>query len=144
MSATRIETTAYGVAALEKLRAVVAGLKADDPMKPVTLLLPNNLAGVVARRFLALTGIAGIYLATLPRLAEQLAAGVCSHRAARRPARSSQQPGVLRCRRRPESSRTSPTTRRRSKRLLQRIGSCATVSEPALERSPRRRFSGLT
>ncbi|GAB2647688.1 PD-(D/E)XK nuclease family protein [Kribbella swartbergensis] len=80
MSETRIETTAYGAAALERLQAVVARLKADDPMKPVTLLLPNNLAGVVARRHLALTGIAGLYLATLERLAEQLAASLLSPR----------------------------------------------------------------
>ena len=53
MSATRIESTAYGAAALECLQAVVARLKADDPMTPVTLLLPNNLAGVIARRQLA-------------------------------------------------------------------------------------------
>ncbi|GAA1643485.1 hypothetical protein GCM10009744_37220 [Kribbella alba] len=83
MSGIRIETTAYGAAALERLREVVAGLKGDDPMKPVTLLLPNNLAGVIARRFLAVSGIAGLYLATLPRLAEQLAGGLL---APRRPA----------------------------------------------------------
>ena len=83
VSGTRIETTAYGAAALDQLRDVVARLKSDDPMKPVTLLLPNNLAGVAARRFLATTGIAALYLATLPRLAEQLAAGLL---APRRPA----------------------------------------------------------
>ncbi|WP_433005923.1 PD-(D/E)XK nuclease family protein [Kribbella sp. CA-294648] len=83
MSATRIETTAYGAAALAKLGEVVAGLKGDDPMKPVTLLLPNNLAGVTARRFLARSTIGALYLATLPRLAEQLAAGAL---APRRPA----------------------------------------------------------
>ncbi|MEV6283408.1 PD-(D/E)XK nuclease family protein [Kribbella sp. NPDC051770] len=83
MSGTRIETTAYGAAALERLSEVVARLKADDPMKPVTLLLPDNLTGVVARRFLASTGIAALYLATLSRLAEQLAAGLL---APRRPA----------------------------------------------------------
>ncbi|WP_405067778.1 PD-(D/E)XK nuclease family protein [Kribbella sp. NBC_01510] len=80
MSSTRIESTAYGAAALECLEAVVARLKADDPMTPVTLLLPNNLAGVIARRHLARSGIAGLYLATLERLAEQLAAGVLSPR----------------------------------------------------------------
>ncbi|NEA30149.1 PD-(D/E)XK nuclease family protein [Streptomyces sp. SID13031] len=83
MSATRIETTAYGAAALAKLGEVVAELKGDDPMKPVTLLLPNNLAGVTARRFLARSTIGALYLATLPRLAEQLAAGTL---APRRPA----------------------------------------------------------
>ncbi|HEU4948297.1 MAG TPA: PD-(D/E)XK nuclease family protein [Kribbella sp.] len=82
---TRVETTAYGAAALERLGDVVAALKHDDPMTPVTLLLPNNLAGITARRFLAAQpgGVAGLYLATLPRLAEQLAAGVL---APRRPA----------------------------------------------------------
>lgn len=80
VSETRIETTAYGAGALESLRAVVARLKGDDPMKPVTLLLPNNLSGVIARRDLALTGIAGLYLGTLGRLAEQLAAGTLSPR----------------------------------------------------------------
>ncbi|MEV5967860.1 PD-(D/E)XK nuclease family protein [Kribbella sp. NPDC051952] len=80
MSTTRIESTAYGADALERLRAVVADLKADDPMTPVTLLLPNNLTGVIARRHLARTGIAGLYLATLERLAEQLAASDLSPR----------------------------------------------------------------
>lgn len=80
MSTTRIESTAYGAAALECLQAVVARHKADDPMTPVTLLLPTNLAGVIARRHLAGSGIAGLYLATLERLAEQLAAGVLSPR----------------------------------------------------------------
>nr|WP_202886773.1 PD-(D/E)XK nuclease family protein [Kribbella sandramycini] len=65
------------------MHAVVQRLKADDPMAPVTLLLPNNLAGVVARRHLAKTAIAGLFPATLERLAEQLAAGQL---APRRPA----------------------------------------------------------
>jgi RecB family exonuclease len=63
---------------LEALREAVAQVKRDDPMAPVTVLVPNNIAGIVARRFLAGgrngNGIAGIYLLTLPRLAEQLAA----------------------------------------------------------------------
>jgi RecB family exonuclease len=80
VSTTRIESTPYGEAALQRLHAVVTDLKADDPMKPVTLLLPNNLAGVIARRHLARTTIAGLYLATLERLAEQLAASILSPR----------------------------------------------------------------
>lgn len=86
--------TAYGVSALETLRDVVRAAKHDDPMAPVTLLLPNNLAGIVARRHLAggisdgdssdgRAGVAGISLATLPRLAETLAAATL---APRRPA----------------------------------------------------------
>lgn len=85
---TRIETTSYGVEAVERLRGVVAEHKRDDPMRPVTVLLPNNTAGLIARRMLATgvgggTGIAGLHLDTLPRLAEQLAAASL---APRRPA----------------------------------------------------------
>ena len=86
-----VMTTAYGRPALQALRAAVAQFKNDDPMSPVTVLVPNNIAGIVARRFLAggLTiegnGVAGIYFSTLPRLAEQLAAPTLTA-AGRRPA----------------------------------------------------------
>jgi hypothetical protein len=36
---SRLITTSYGRAALDALRAVVAEVKRDDPMAPVTLLL---------------------------------------------------------------------------------------------------------
>jgi hypothetical protein len=80
--AVRVTTTAYGRPALEALRAEVAQVKGGDPMAPLTVLVPNNIAGIVARRFLARgpagtsagNGIAGIYFSTLPRLAEQIAA----------------------------------------------------------------------
>ncbi len=55
-------------------------------MAPVTLLVPNELAGITARRSLATgvlpgtTGVAGLYISTLPRLAEQLAAASLSPR----------------------------------------------------------------
>ncbi len=87
--AVQVTTTAYGRQALEALRDAVARVKRDDPMAPVTVLVPNNISGVVARRFLAqgLTadgnGIAGIYLSTLPRLAEQLAAPTLTARGCR-------------------------------------------------------------
>jgi len=87
----QVTTTAYGRPALEALRAAVALVKHDDPMAPVTVLVPNNVAGIVARRFLARglgdegNGIAGIYFSTLPRLAEQLAAPTLTA-AGRRPA----------------------------------------------------------
>jgi len=89
--AVRVSTTAYGPPALEALRTAVAQVKRDDPMAPVTVLVPNNIAGIVARRFLARglreagNGIAGIHLSTLPRLAEQLAAATLTA-AGRRPA----------------------------------------------------------
>jgi ATP-dependent helicase/nuclease subunit B len=73
--------TRYGRRALDPLRDTVRAAKQADPVAPVTVLLPNNIAGVVARRHLATHGvtddgpnaIAGLYLATLPRLAEQIA-----------------------------------------------------------------------
>ena len=46
----QVSFTAYGREALEALRAVVAEAKKDDPMAPVTVLVPNNIAGIVARR----------------------------------------------------------------------------------------------
>ncbi len=83
--------TGYGRGALEALRSTVARVKHDDPMLPVTLLLPNNIAGVVARRHLAAgltggtTGVAGLHLVTIGRLAEQLASPALTA-AGRRPA----------------------------------------------------------
>lgn len=77
---TRIISTPYGADALDRLRDVVAAAKRDDPMAPVTVLVPNNLAGIVARRSLARgladgrPGIAGLRVTTLPRLAEEIAA----------------------------------------------------------------------
>ena len=72
--------TSYGRSALDALTQVVAHLKQDDPLRPVTLVVPSNIAGIVARRHLARgfhpdrPAIAGLWITTLPRLAEQLAA----------------------------------------------------------------------
>jgi hypothetical protein len=83
--------TGYGRGALEALQSAVARVKRDDPMTPVTMLLPNNVAGVVARRHLAggltgeTTGVAGLHLVTIGRLADQLASPTLTA-AARRPA----------------------------------------------------------
>lgn len=73
-------TTGYGAAAYAALREVVAAAKGDDPLAPVTLVVPTNLCGVMARRALARgyrdgrPGVAGLSVTTLPRLAERLAA----------------------------------------------------------------------
>ncbi len=71
--------TGYGAEAQEQLRLAVGRAKADDPMAQVTVLAPNNIAGVVARRHLARgtadrPGVAGIEVTTLVRLAERIAA----------------------------------------------------------------------
>ncbi len=78
--ATRVVSTGYGRAALDALRSTVANAKQHDAMAPVTILVPNNIAGIVARRHLAHglssahPGIGGLYVSTLPRLAERIAA----------------------------------------------------------------------
>lgn len=89
---TQVIATAYGRPALDALRSVVTAAKVDDLMAPVTVLVPNNIAGIVVRRHLAHhglgdrgPGVAGLYVTTLPRLAEELAA-VTLH--PRRPATS--------------------------------------------------------
>jgi len=85
----RVETTRYGNEALQRLTTAVPDLKSDDPMAPVTILVPNNIAGIVARRHLAAglddgsSGVAAVEITTLPRLAERLAAHTL---APRRPA----------------------------------------------------------
>ncbi len=86
----RLVETSYGRPALDALSSAVTAAKADDPMSLVTVLVPGNVAGLVARRHLAAhvpggssTGVAGVDVTTLRRLAERLAA----HRLApRRPA----------------------------------------------------------
>lgn len=76
----RVTWTPYGRPALDALREVVASLKQDDPLHPVTVVVPSNIAGIVARRHLARglrsdrPAIAALWITTLPRLAEQLAA----------------------------------------------------------------------
>ncbi|HKC26660.1 MAG TPA: PD-(D/E)XK nuclease family protein [Jatrophihabitans sp.] len=84
----KVITTGYGAAALDALRVAVARVKAADPMAPVTVLAPNNLAGITARRYLARgadgrAGIAGIEVSTVSRLAERIAVPLL---APRRPA----------------------------------------------------------
>jgi RecB family exonuclease len=86
--AIRVITTAYGAAALDALRVAVARAKQRDPLALVTVLAPNNLAGIVARRHLAAgindrSGVAGLDVTTLARLAERIAAPLL---APRRPA----------------------------------------------------------
>jgi RecB family exonuclease len=76
--------TAYGRAASATLHEVVRHAKGDEPLAPVTVLVPTNSVGVAARRRLASgelgpltsagTGIAGVAFLTVLRLAEQLAA----------------------------------------------------------------------
>ena len=93
MVAGSVTWVRYGPDALRALRDVVADEKRDDAMAPVTVLVPNNIAGIVARRFLAMglgpdrRGVAAIRFTTLRHLAEQLGGPVLAG-AGRRPATS--------------------------------------------------------
>lgn len=76
---------------LDALTELVARAKRDDPMAAVTVLVPTNIAGIIARRHLARglsgddNGIAAVWFSTPTRLAEQLAAPTL-HAAGRKPA----------------------------------------------------------
>jgi ATP-dependent helicase/nuclease subunit B len=72
---TKLVTTLYGLPALEALRAAVLDAKQGDALAPVTVVVPTNSVGVVARRHLARPhGIAAVGFFTVYRLAELLAA----------------------------------------------------------------------
>jgi ATP-dependent helicase/nuclease subunit B len=92
--AITVVATGYGRAASQRLHDAVAAAKRDDPLAPVTVIVPTNSVGVAARRRLArgergpLTdrgrGVVGVNFLTVYRLAELLAASACAA-AGRRP-----------------------------------------------------------
>ncbi len=62
------------VDALAELARAIATAKAGDPLSPVTVVVPTNTCGVMARRALGRqVGIVGVDMVTLNRLAELLA-----------------------------------------------------------------------
>ena len=104
--------TTYGPAALDALAAAVARAKGDEPLRPVTVVVPSNYAGVAARRALARRhGVIGVGFVTLYRLAELLAgptlarsgpgAGLVAGGGDGLPGRPGRGPGAVRTRRRP-------------------------------------------
>lgn len=81
----RVRYMRYGAEALAALTEVVREAKAADALAPVTVIVPSNAAGMVARRHLARgvggrQGVAAIEVTTLARLAEQLTAGELGER----------------------------------------------------------------
>lgn len=75
-----LEWAAYGRPAYDSLRAAVSAAKAGDPLAPVTLVMPTDLSGVIARRALARgfddnhDGVAALTVLTVARLAELVGA----------------------------------------------------------------------
>ena len=80
----RVEWIPYGYDAGEALRTHIADVKGDDPLLPVTVIVPSNHVGVATRRLLASgslgpvcsvgIGLAAVSFVTTYRLAELLGA----------------------------------------------------------------------
>jgi hypothetical protein len=69
----RATPVAYGAPALDALAVAVGAAKGGDPLAPVTVIVPTNTAGVMARRALGRRGgAAALDVLTLYRLAELL------------------------------------------------------------------------
>ena len=72
----------YGRPAAEELRSTISLAKGDEPLAPVTIVVPSNYVGVATRRLLASgalgsvcgrgTGVAAVSFVTVYRLAELL------------------------------------------------------------------------
>lgn len=76
----KLVTTPYGRPATEALARAVVDAKPGDPLQPVTVVVPSNFAGLVARRMLGSgdvgpAGIANVSFVTPFRLAELLSSG---------------------------------------------------------------------
>src|SRR5262245_38278281 len=66
--------TRYGASAVDALADAAGRPKDGEPLRPVTVVVPSNYAGVAARRALARrAGVIGVSFVTLYRLAELLA-----------------------------------------------------------------------
>lgn len=79
INAVSTHWTWHGASAYDDLRSTIAAIKRDDPLRPVTVLVPSQLCGVAVRRALAhgvggRPGVAVLSVLTVDRLAEQLAA----------------------------------------------------------------------
>ena len=71
----QVETTPYGPAAHTALAGAVARHKSDDPLAPVSVIVPTNQVGIAARRALGRRrGVAAVTFLTPYRLAELLGA----------------------------------------------------------------------
>jgi ATP-dependent helicase/nuclease subunit B len=74
--AIRGEWVRFGQPALDRLARLVAEFKGGDPLAPVTVVVPTNPVGVVARRALGrAAGVANVEFVTVGALAYRLAAG---------------------------------------------------------------------
>ncbi|MGB1583812.1 MAG: hypothetical protein ACPHCI_08480, partial [Solirubrobacterales bacterium] len=71
-----VDSVSHGRQAFETLSSRLAEMKADDPLAPVTVVLPSHAHDAATRRELSRispNGLAGVEFATLPELAERIA-----------------------------------------------------------------------
>lgn len=75
----------YGPATLDVLAQEIARSRGDDPLRPVTVIVPTKVAGLVLRRRLAARGggIVGVAFEVLEQTAEALATTVLAGRGSR-------------------------------------------------------------
>lgn len=70
----RLVVVPFGPAATAALREAVVDAQADDPLRPVDVVVPTTVVGVTVRRAVAGHGLANVRFSSLPQLAERLAA----------------------------------------------------------------------
>lgn len=64
----------FGMAATAALRQLIDGIKADDSLAPVDVVVPSAFSGVTVRRELADPALVNVRFSSLPQLADRLAA----------------------------------------------------------------------
>lgn len=69
----RVDLIRPGPTSLYWLRRAVAGLQADDRLRPVTILVPSPYVGMAVRRALALDGCANVEVTILQQFVAQVA-----------------------------------------------------------------------
>lgn len=147
-----LHTTPYGPDSEARLRDLVRAAKAQDPLAPVTIVVPTNSVGVAIRRRLAAgdlgaitdrgVGVAGITLLTVYRLAELLGAPALAAQG-RRPVSNpvvaaivravlTEDPGLFR------AVAQHPSTEASLVRTHRELSDCSPAALQALESSSRR------
>src|SRR5581483_2689909 len=71
---SRLQSVPTGVRPTTALVALVSELKAGDPLRPVTVVMPSALSAVSVRRSLGREGFVATEFVTLPSLVPRLAA----------------------------------------------------------------------
>ena len=79
-AAPRLQLVPFGAPAIAALADLIDAIKGDDPLRPVTVVMPSALASVTVRRSLARDGVVATELVSLPALVPRLASRVLAAR----------------------------------------------------------------